>query len=152
MKKVSAFLLAVFLLLPAGCAQTAPASGSVEEQDEWGIALSVEDVTPAGLTLVCIQSGGSSRGELQTGSPFTLERFVEGEWIAVPTAPGILDWAWTMEAWAIEPNAETKWKVDWEWLYGHLDPDSYRMSKVITDFRGPGKYKEKIYCAKFAVE
>ncbi len=150
MKKVFVLLLAVLLMLPTGCSQTVPASGSVEQPDEWGIVLSAEDVTPTGMTLVCTQSGGNAKGELQTGSPFVLERFVAGEWLPVGIKPG-LDVAWTMEGWMIERDAQTKWKVDWEFLYGRLESDTYRISKVIMDFRSPGKYTEKTYCAEFGV-
>ena len=39
---------------------------------DWGITLSVKDVTDSGLTLVCTQSGGELTGELQTGSDYKL--------------------------------------------------------------------------------
>lgn len=42
------------------------------EKTDWGIALSVKDVTPTGMTLVCSQSGGEITGELQCGSDYSL--------------------------------------------------------------------------------
>lgn len=150
MKKMFAFLMAAVLLFVAGCGQTANPDLSGEEPDEWGITLSAEDVTNVGMTLVCTQSGGKFKGELQTGSPFFLERFVEGEWLPVSTKPEEV--AWTMVALGIQPNATTKWKVDWEFLYGYLEPGTYRMAKEIMDFRGTGKYTEKTYYAEFSIE
>lgn len=150
MKKMIACLMATVLLFASGCGQNTKPSVSAEAPDEWGITLGAEDVTPTGMTLVCTQSGGKYEGELETGSPFSLERFVEGEWLPVGTKPG-LEWAWTMEGWIIAPNAQTKWTVDWEWLYGRLEPGSYRMAKRITDFRGPGEYTGKTYYAKFGI-
>ena len=49
-------------------------------EEVWGIRLRVADVTPAGLTLICEQSGGNPTGELQTGPMFWLERQVDGVW------------------------------------------------------------------------
>ena len=151
MKKILAFLLAAMLLFVSGCGGTSDASVNGEQPDAWGITLSAENVTNTGMTLVCTQSGGKFKGELQTGSPFVLERFVEGEWLPVGAIPG-LEVAWTMEAWGIQPNFTTRWKVDWEWLYGYLEPGTYRMSKQIMDFRSPGKYTEKIYYVEFGID
>lgn len=151
MKNMIACLMAAVLLFTAGCGQNAGSSVSGEVPDEWGITLSAEDATHTGMTLVCTQRGGKARGELQTGSYFVLERFVEGEWLPVGTMPG-LEEVWTSEAWYIEPGAVTRWKVDWEWLYGYLDPGSYRISKIIMDFRSAGKYTEKTYSAEFGID
>lgn len=151
MKKWMAILMAVMLLFVSGCGQNTDASVSGEEPDEWGITLTVENVTNTGLTLVCTQSGGKFKGDLQTGSPYFLERFVEEEWLPVGAIPG-LEVAWTMEAWGIRPNTVTKWKVNWEFLYGHLEPGTYRMSKQITDFRSAGKYTDKTYYVEFGID
>lgn len=151
MKKLFAIILALMLLFITGCAQTAGTSGSGEESDEWGITLSAQDVTATGMTLVCIQSGETPTGELQTGSPFAIEQLLDEEWLPVPTAPGILDWAWTMEAWMIQPDTTTKWDVNWEFLYGELGPGIYRIQKEIMHFRGPGDYTKRPYYAEFAI-
>ena len=148
MKKLVIFLLALTLFFVAGCTKR---SGGGEDPDEWGITLSVEDVTLTGMTLVCTQSGGNYTGELHTGTPYALEQLVDGEWIAIPNVQGILDWAWTTVALLITREGETRWDVNWEFLYGSLDPGSYRISKEITDFRGPGDYTNKTYYAEFAI-
>ena len=148
MKKLLSFFLVLTLLCVTGCSKS---SGSGDEADEWGITLSAEDVTPTGMTLVCTQNGGSPTGDLQTGSPYVIEQLINGEWLPVPTAPGILDWAWTMEGWMIRPDSTTKWEVNWEFLYGELGPGLYRIQKEIMDFRGPGDYTEKNYYAEFAI-
>ena len=150
MKKLFVFHLIFILLFTAGCSQTVSTSG-IGEEDEWGIALSTENATPTGMTLVCTQSGGNPTGELQTGSPYVIEQLIEGEWLPVPTVPGILDWAWTMEAWMILPDTTNKWDVNWEFLYGELAPGMYRIQKEVMDFRGPGDYTEKNYYAEFAI-
>lgn len=150
MRNVMALLLSVALfVLMAGCTQSANRFG--EQQDEWGIELQALDVSSTGMTLACVQSGGSAAGDLQTGSSFVIEQFVDGEWMPVNTVQGILDWAWTLEAWMIRRDSTTQWEVNWDFLYGELDPGTYRISKVIMDFRGPGDYTEKTYYAEFAI-
>ena len=159
MKKMLSILVAASLLFAlVSCAQTdsnSTATGETEpmadEDNEWGIVLAAEDVTPTGMTLVCTQSGGRYTGELQTGSPFSLEQEVNGAWLPVDTKSGLLDWAWTMEGWMIRPDDTTKWDVNWDFLYGELEPGLYRIQKEIMNFRGPGDYTQKLYYAEFAI-
>ena len=151
MKKLLVFLLTLVLFFAAGCAKNENIPGGGEEVDEWGIILGAEHVTSTGMTLICTQSGGHYTGELQTGSPFSLEQEVNGVWLPMDTKSGLLDWAWTMEAWMIRPNDTTKWEVSWEFLYGELGPGVYRMQKEIMNFRSPGDFTEKNYYAEFAI-
>ena len=148
MKKLLLFFLVLTLLCVTGCSKS---SGGGEEVDEGGIILSAEDVTPTGMTLVCTQNSGSPTGELLTGSPYVIEQLMDGEWLPVPTAPGLGDLAWTMEGWMIKFNDTTKWDVNWEFLYGELSPGMYRIEKEIMDFRGPGDFTQKPYYAEFAI-
>ena len=117
------------------------------EQDDWGITLSVTDVTPTGLTVVFKQSGGNPTGELMTGSYYRLDNkdkelafIVEG------------DVAWTAEAYMIQKDEEIKMQVNWQWLYGTLEPGTYKIFKGVMDFRGPGDFDEREYSAEFTVE
>ena len=147
MKKIIAYLMAAMLLFTAGCT-----SSGGEETNQWGITLRAENVDPFGMVLVCEQRGGTYKGELQTGSAFTLEREVEGKWLPVSLIVPDGDMVWTSIALGIQPNGESRWKVDWEGIYGYLDPGAYRISKEIMDFRGPGKYTTKTYYAEFSIE
>lgn len=156
MKKLFGLLIAALMLFClVSCAQTdsnpsGETAPQADENNEWGIVLSAEDVTTTGMTLVCTQSGGQYTGELQTGSPFTIEQEVDGTWLPVDTKPE-MDWAWTMEGWMIRPNDTTKWDVNWDFLYGELGPGQYRIQKEIMNFRGPGDYTQKPYYAEFAI-
>lgn len=156
MKKLLLIMMAIFML--CSCAsveqeteqpQNENSSNISEENlaDDWGITLSVTDVTPTGLTVVFKQSGGNPTGELMTGSYYRLENkdkelayIVEG------------DVAWTAEAYMIQKDGETEMQANWEWLYGTLEPGTYRIFKGVTDFRGPGDFDEKEYYAEFTVE
>ncbi len=60
---------------------------------DWGISLSVKNVSPTGLTIVCNQSGGNfsskegpflSSVNLTTGRYFWLQKLIEGVWTDLP--------------------------------------------------------------------
>ena len=119
--------------------------------DPWGISLSAEDVTLSGMTLVCTQSGGSPTGELQTGTPFWLEVSTDAGWESLPYADPENEIAWTMQALLIPKNERIEWSIGWAWIYGKLQPGTYRIGKTVTDFRGPGDYDNAIYYAEFTI-
>ena len=167
MKKMFALVLLLAMLL-TGCGGT-DSSGQTEndipgqdttdqtdgdltiqaQKDPWGLVLAAEDVTATGLTLRFVQSGGEPFGELQTGSPYWLEREENGEWTAVE--PLMEDVAWDMMAYLISMDGETEMAVDWTALYGQLPAGSYRLGKSVMDFRDTGDYDQKDYYACFVV-
>ncbi|MBE6892583.1 MAG: hypothetical protein E7482_01055 [Ruminococcaceae bacterium] len=118
----------------------------INSPDEWGLTLSVKSVTPTGATLVFKQSEGNPTGELMTGSYYRLED-KNGE------LPYIVegDVAWTSEAYMIKKDGEIQMQANWEWLYGTLEPGTYRIYKEVMDFRGAGDFDEKEYFAEFTI-
>lgn len=119
-------------------------------EDPWGLSLSVKDVTPTGLTLVITQQGGSPTGELQYGSPFTLESYTGDTWQEVPdTVDG--DWAWTLEACLVTMEGQKEEPVDWSFFCGSLSPGHYRLSKEFMDFRDTGDYDTQVYQVEFDI-
>lgn len=118
----------------------------------WGINLTATNVTPTGVTIHCTQSGGEPTGELQTGSYYVIEKYVEGAWEKVEYLPHEHEIAWTAEAWGIPKNEVCQWEVNWEWLYGKLQKGRYRIGKDITDFRGTGDYDQALHYAEFEVK
>ena len=141
-------IIALIMLLAAGCSTAAQDAAARAADDEWGIAFSAENVTPTGLKLVCTQAGGHPSGELSTGSPFVLEYTDGEEWKTVELDEDI---AWTMEAWLIPLNETTEWEINWQWLYGELPGGRYRIGKAVNDFRAPGDYDTKMYYAQFDI-
>ena len=115
----------------------------------WGINLSVKDVTDSGLTLVCTQFGGEADGELQTGSDYKLIVLKEA-WEDVPTI--IEDCGWNMIAYMVAKNDVTEFEVNWEWLYGKLPSGTYRIIKGFTDFRESGDYDNFAYWTEFEIK
>ena len=115
----------------------------------WGLTLSVKDVTESGLTLVCTQSGGELTGELQTGSDYKLIVLKEA-WEDVPTI--IEDYGWTAEAYMIAEDDVTEFEYNWEWLHGKLPAGTYRLVKGFTDFRESGDYDNFTYWVEFEIK
>lgn len=118
--------------------------------DAWGLALAAEDVSPTGLTLRFVQRDGAPTGELETGSPFWLEKEQDGTWVEVE--PLIEDMAWDMMAYVINMDGDTELEQSWSALYGELAPGSYRLGKTVMDFRDTGDYDQRDYYAYFTVE
>lgn len=123
-----------------------------ENTDTWGIQLDARKVTPNGLTIVCSQSDGKPRGELQTGSFYCIQVERDDKWLDVEMLPSEYERAWTAEAWHIPMNDSIEWEVNWSNLYGELDGGKYRIGKEIMDFIATGDYDTRMYYADFDVE
>ena len=121
-------------------------------EENWGVTLTMDHITPTSATLICTQEGGNPTGELQTGSWYMIESWTqENGWMEVDRMfQG--DLAWTMEAWAIPQNKKSEWNVNWEFLYGELPPGKYRIAKEVMDFRKTGDFDTSIYFADFMID
>jgi len=119
------------------------------EKADWGITLSVKDVTPTGMTLVCSQSGGEITGELECGSDYSLLVNSNGVWNAVPYL--VDEVAWTSEAYCIPMDDSIEFELKWERLYGELPAGTYRVVKGFMDFRGTGDYDTETYHTEFEI-
>lgn len=120
------------------------------EQTKWGITLSVENVTPAGLTLVCTQSGGIQTGQLQAGSFYKLLVWRNETWQEVPYL--IEDVVWKQVAYNIPLEDRVAWEIKWENIYGELPAGTYRIVKPISDFRGSGDYDTEECWVEFEIK
>lgn len=122
---------------------------SVLQNLDWGLRITAENVTPSGMTLVVTQSGGMAEGQLITGQPYFLQRYKNGEW--TPLEPLLEAWTWTMEAWSIPVNDTVRWGVNWEWLYGKLEPGQYRFGKTVSKSFAPGDSEEAVFYVEFVI-
>lgn len=124
--------------------------GKISAEPDWGITLSAKDVTSAGLTIVCTQSGGMPTGELHSGSRFVIEKFEDEKWIRIfPKETSLL---WTDEAWLITMNGSVQWEESWEYALGELSSGLYRIGKEISDFRATGDYDTAMFYAEFTID
>ena len=117
---------------------------------DWGLTLSAKDVTPSGLTLVCTQSGGEPSGDIMTGEDYYLTVWKKGHWRMV--MPVIENYGWNDLAHWISKDTDTEFEIDWKWLYGELEPGTYRLVKEFMDFRKTADYDEAIYWMEFVIE
>lgn len=118
-----------------------------EYNDKLGLVLSVDNVTSTGLCLICSQSGGQPTGTLKTGSSYNLEKYDSGKWY--PVIPIIDNYGWQLQAFTIYKNQDTKFNINWEWLYGKLGSGTYRLEKNIIDFRESDNQDNYIYYIEF---
>lgn len=116
---------------------------------DWGLTLSVKNVTTCGLTLVCTQSGGEPTGELQTGTEYHLMVLENEVWQDVPTI--IENFGWNSLAYLIPLENSVEFEIDWEWLYGELPVGIYRIEKEFIDFKETGKYDTAVYEVEFEI-
>lgn len=121
-----------------------------EEFPDWGLTLSVREVTPSGLTLICTQSGGAPTGDIMTGEDYCLCVWKKGCWRTV--VPVIENYGWNSLAHWITKDADTEFKIDWEWLYGKLEPGTYRLVKGFMDFRKTADYDTANFWVEFVIE
>ena len=146
MKKI--LLILTLILILTACVNN---STSVVFGDDWGIDFSLKDVTSGSATLVFNQKDGNAKGELQTGAEFSIEKYENGNWKAVPTNP-LIDYAWHMVAYQIKKNDVTEFECEWKWLYGELENGHYRLNKKVIDFVKTGEFEEKTYSVEFIID
>ena len=120
---------------------------SDSEIPEIGVIAEAHDITSSGATVrFRVWDPGLASGELEYGDDYSLEKLEGEEWISVPV---IFEGEFNDIAYIIPKEADSpgsEWEVNWEWLYGSLEPGDYRICKTVMDFRGTGDYDTyKIY-------
>ena len=120
--------------------------------DEWGLTLTINNVTRTGCTLVFTQSGGNPTGELETGARYIVEEYKNGIWTEVAQVPSEIDRAWADIACVLEKDSSREFPINWEDLYGELPYGRYRIGKNVNDFRKTADYDSKMYYAYFDVK
>ncbi len=120
-----------------------------QEQESWGITMWVSDVTPQGLTLTIAQSGGTFKGELQTGAAYKLSKLENDTWVEVPYVNGVA--TWNMPAFNIPTDGEYTSNLDWSSIYGSLSAGKYRVEKEIMNFRETGNFNKKTFSTEFEI-
>lgn len=120
----------------------------IDGDNKLGLRLRVADISPSGLRLICSQSGGHPTGTLQTGAYYSLEKWEGESWQTVDT---ISETYWQLQAFTIEKDQDTEFRIDWEWLYGKLNKGTYRLEKRISDFRQSDDKDDYIFYADFEI-
>lgn len=102
-------------------------------------------------TELTVRLQNNSDKEVLYGEGFALEKKIDEQWVQVPDVLngnyGFNDIGYTLAS-----SDMKEWTVDWEWLYGSLDPGEYRFVKEVLDFREAGDYDTHVLTAEYAVE
>lgn len=108
------------------------------------------EVTKCSDISVTVKIVNDTEKYIQCGDAFYLEKQDEesGEWRELDT---IKSAAFDAIAHIIQKDSPYETVIDFEWLYGKLEPGRYHIVKTITDFRGSGNYTDYIYTAEFTV-
>ena len=117
--------------------------------DEIDLHFSLKNISSTGATLVFSQHNANApKGELQYGEDYVIEVKKNGEWEKAPIA---VEGNYGFDAIAIMlPGGEiSEREIDWEWLYGELEPGEYRIGKSVDDFIESGNYDKYMVYAYF---
>lgn len=134
-KRKMSFFMVLLLVLLAGCTEAAvPDPVSLVEEDalfenEWGVALTVQDVTPTGLTIVCERSDGSD-AEISTNPVFKIYMQQDEVWVPYERADGEFGYkAWDQVFYEVAVGEPLILEADWTWLHGELPAGEYLVMK-----------------------
>lgn len=114
----------------------APAEESTGTPD-WGIELSVTDVTSTGATIVCERTGGNPVLDLEAGEGYTLQKKGLFGWKDVKMVNMMFV---NSVLYVIEDGETEYWTVDWEYVYGELSAGKYRVVKIFEDAEQRAKF------------
>ena len=114
----------------------------------WGISLIAENITPISARITMKQDGGYLPNRLIYGSNYGIEKYEDGQWIAVQPLHELY---WTTVAYSVPLNDSVTWNIDWSDSYGTLEPGLYRFCKSITEHHAPGDNDSIIFYAEFEI-
>lgn len=120
----------------------------VNELDGVNMMVIDETVSPTGLTLLFENETDT---EFTYGEEYLLEMLIEDEWYEVP-APSDEDFAFESIGYLLTENDSEELDVDWEWLFGTLEPGEYRIVKEVLDVIEPGNFEAFPLSAEFTIE
>ncbi|MBD5522441.1 MAG: hypothetical protein HDR03_14665 [Lachnospiraceae bacterium] len=109
------------------------------------------EVTECSDTSVTVKITNDTDKDIECGERFYLEMQNEetGEWREVETV--IDDAVFNAIAYIIQKDFPYEKVIDFEWLYGKLEPGRYRIVKTVMDCRGTGDHTDYVFSAEFSI-
>ena len=102
------------------------------------VTMSLSDITPTGLTVHFNQYNKAVHGELIYGGKFHLQVLKDDTWEDVPAI--IESCAFNGVGFTLPDEGRADMETDWEWLYGKLEPGTYRITKTLIDSDSKEEY------------
>ena len=119
------------------------------DSHDWGIKLSVKDISSKGLTVVFEQSGGSTSSEFLYGEDYKLYVKTENGWTEVPYI--LEEFGWNTIGYIIEMDSTVEQEIDWTWIYGELEKGTYMLEKEVIA-SGDEEYEKSYYYVEFKID
>lgn len=109
------------------------------------------EVTECSDTSVTVRIMNDTDKDIQCGEDFCLEIQDEGtgKWRKLDEV--IDNAAFNAIAYMVQKDSHYEAVIDFEWLYGKLEPGRYRIVKTVTDFRGTGDFTDYTFTAEFSI-
>ncbi len=120
------------------------------EAADIGLSMRINNVSRSGAELFFVQSDGNPKGDLEYGDEFIIEENVKGEWTEAPIVVAG-DYGFNAIAYPITKDGANDFEIDWEWLYGELEPGEYRIGREIMDFVETGSYDKYMVYVHFII-
>lgn len=121
-----------------------------ESLPEWGLTLTVTQADSTGAAYVWEQDAVPLDRSPLTNEQYELERLEDGEWVPLPYQTDQI--VWGAAANVLPLNGSSTREVNWEWLYGSLDPGEYRLVTGVILPHDGGETEGAWIGARFVVE
>lgn len=123
MKKVVVFVLVLFLLI-TGCSN----SKETKLSNIKNVSINISNVSPSGATVVIKDT---NKNPYKYEEWYEIETKISNKWVKVN--PVIKEYGFNLVEYNVNENNEVEFRIDWEWLYGKLEPGNYRLLKRVNN-------------------
>ena len=125
MKKLTAVVLA--LLCVAVLLVSCSKESIYQPTEVENVSISIADVSSTGATVTIKDT---NKEPYVYGEWYKIEKYDDGKWIDIKTV--ISDYGFIEIGYLTNKDGEVEFVIDWEWLYGELPSDRYRILKQVN--------------------
>ena len=123
MKKVVVFVLILFLFI-TGCSN----SKETKLSNIKNVSINISNVSPSGATILIKDT---NKNPYKYEEWYEIETKINNKWVKVN--PVIKDYGFNLVEYNVNENKEVEFILEWEWLYGKLEPGNYRLLKRVNN-------------------
>lgn len=123
MKKIIVFILIVVVLL-SGCSS----NKETKLTNINNVSINISNISSSGATVV-IKDNNKTPYKYEEW--YEIETKINKKWVKVK--PVINDYGFNLVEYNVNENNEVEFIIDWEWLYGKLEPGDYRLLKRVDN-------------------